>query len=462
VRRIEMHRYIPGTEADLARMLDKLGLTSSEDLFGDVPGELMLKGGLDLPEALSEQELVRKMKALSRKNSSLDDLVCFLGAGAYDHYIPAVVGQLVSRSEFYTSYTPYQPEISQGTLQAIFEYQTMICNLTGMDATNASMYDGATACVEAAKMAVDSTRRNTIAVSKTVNPEVRKVLGTYMDLCGFKIIEIDMDNGVTDLVRLKELLAGNSDLAAVIVQSPNFFGIVEDMDAVGELLNGSKTLFISYVDPISLAILKKPSEYGADIAVGEGQPLGNSLNFGGPYVGFLATREKLMRRLPGRIVGQTKDIDGKRAFVLTLQAREQHIRRSRASSNICSNQGLNALAAAIYMATMGEHGLKEVATQCVQKAHYAYRKLTESGVYKPLFDKPFFMEFAVIGPVEPAVVNNDLLGAGILGGYQLYRDYPEYRNSLLICVTEKRTKAEIDKLVETMLSTAAKEGRGMA
>jgi len=251
-------------------------------------------------------------------------------------------------------------------------------------------------------------------------------------------------------------------LAAVIVQSPNFFGIVEDMDAVGELLNGSKTLFISYVDPISLAILKKPSEYGADIAVGEGQPLGNSLNFGGPYVGFLATREKLMRRLPGRIVGQTKDIDGKRAFVLTLQAREQHIRRSRASSNICSNQGLNALAAAIYMATMGEHGLKEVATQCVQKAHYAYRKLTESGVYKPLFDKPFFMEFAVTGPVEPAVVNNDLLGAGILGGYQLYRDYPEYRNSLLICVTEKRTKAEIDKLVETMLSTAAKEGRGMA
>jgi len=457
-----MHRYIPNTEADLDCMLDRLGISSAEDLFSDIPKELLLKRGLDLPEALSEQELVQKMKSLSRRNSGVDDLTCFLGAGAYDHFIPVVVDKLISRSEFYTSYTPYQPEISQGTLQAIFEYQTMICNLTGMDATNASMYDGATACAEAAKMAIDSTRKNTIAVSKTVNPEVRKVLGTYMDLCGFNIVEVGMDNGATDISHLRELLDGNNDLAAIIVQSPNFFGIIEDMDAVGDLLSGSKTLFISYVNPISLAILKKPSEYGADIAVGEGQPLGNSLSFGGPYIGFIATREKLMRRLPGRIAGQTKDIDGKRAFVLTLQAREQHIRRSRASSNICSNQGLNALAAAIYMATMGESGLKEVATQCIQKAHYVQRKLTESGVYRPLFDRPFFMEFTVTGPPDPDVVNKDLLDAGILGGYRLSRDYPEYSHGLLICVTEKRTRSEIDKLVDTMLGTAAKEGRGMA
>lgn len=457
-----MHRYIPNTEADLACMLDRLGLSSVEDLFSDIPGELLLRRGLDLPEVLSEQELVQKMKALSRKNSGVDELTCFLGAGAYDHFIPTVVGQLVSRSEFYTSYTPYQPEISQGTLQAIFEYQTMICNLTGMDTTNASMYDGATACAEAAKMAIDSTRRNTVAVSKTVSPEVRKVLSTYMDLCGFNIVEIDMDNGATDVSHLKQLLLDKEDIAAVIVQSPNFFGIIEDMDAIGGILDGSKALFISYVNPISLSILKKPSEYGADIAVGEGQPLGNNLNFGGPYVGFLATCEKLMRRLPGRIVGQTKDVDGKRAFVLTLQAREQHIRRSRASSNICSNQGLNALAAAIYMATMGESGLKEVATQCLQKAHYAHRRLTESGVYIPLFDRPFFMEFAVTGAADPAVVNKDLLDVGILGGYQLSRDYPEYSNGLLICVTEKRTKEEIDMLVSTMLGTSAKERRGMA
>ncbi|NLL34515.1 MAG: aminomethyl-transferring glycine dehydrogenase subunit GcvPA [Clostridiales bacterium] len=455
-----MHRYIPNTEADLTCMLDRLGLSSIDELFRDIPRELLLENGLDLPEALSEQELISKMMGLSKKNSGVNELTCFLGAGAYDHFIPVVVGELVSRSEFYTSYTPYQPEISQGTLQAIFEYQTMICNLTGMDSTNASMYDGPTACAEAARMAVDSTRRNTIAVSRTVNPEVRKVLDTYMDLCGFKIVEIGMDNGATDISQLEEQL--NDDLAAVVVQSPNFFGIIEDMNAVGELLSGSKTLFISYVNPISLAVLKKPGEYGADIAVGEGQSLGNSLNFGGPYVGFLATTKKLMRKMPGRIVGQTTDVDGKRAFVLTLQAREQHIRRSKASSNICSNQGLNALASAIYMATMGESGLKEVATQCMQKAHYAQKKLTENGVYKPLFDRPFFMEFAVTSAVDPSSVNRDLLEAGILGGYQLSREYDEYTNGLLLCVTEKRTKAEIDKLVDCMLETAAKEGRGMA
>lgn len=453
-----MHRYIPNTNADLACMLDRLGLSSVEELFADIPEELLVQGGLNLPEALSELELVGKMKELSRKNRGVDDLTCFLGAGAYDHFIPAVVGQLVSRSEFFTAYTPYQPEISQGTLQAIFEYQTMICNLTGMDATNASMYDGATACAEAARMAVDSTRRNTIAVSKTVNPEVRKVLDTYMGLCGYKIVEIGMDKGATDMSQLKEIV-NDSDLAAVVVQSPNFFGVIEDMEGVGSILSSTKALFISYVDPISLAVLKKPSEYGADIAVGEGQSLGNSLNFGGPYVGFLATGSKLMRKMPGRIVGQTKDVDGKRAYVLTLQAREQHIRRGRASSNICSNQGLNALSSAIYMATMGESGLREVATQCMQKAHYAQKKLIESGAYMPLFDRPFFIEFVVTSAADPATVNKELLDKGILGGYLLSKEYPEYTNSLIMCVTEKRTKAEIDYLTTCMVSAATKKGR---
>lgn len=306
-----MHRYIPNTESDEKRMLDVIGAKSIEDLFRDIPKELQLNRGLNIGEALSEMELSQHMKDISGKNKNTNDLVCFLGAGAYDHYIPSIVKHLAGRSEFYTAYTPYQPEISQGTLQVIFEYQTMMCNLTGMDATNASMYDGATACVEAAIMAADSTRRNTVLVSKTVDPQVRKVLDSYMKFRDIEIVEIDMVEGVTDTDSLKQLIDKNT--AGVITQNPNFFGVIEDLNEVEQITHGNKSLLINYVDPISLGILKSPGELGVDIVVGEGQPFGNSLNFGGPYLGFLATNSKLVRKMPGRIVGQSEDVDGKRA-----------------------------------------------------------------------------------------------------------------------------------------------------
>ncbi len=443
-----MHRYIPNTEADERLMLDSIGATSIEDLFVDIPKELRLDRKLNLGNPLSEIELSSHMKKLSKINKSAEDLVCFLGAGAYDHYIPSIVNHLAKRSEFYTAYTPYQPEISQGTLQIIFEYQTMISSLTGMDVSNASMYDGATACVEAAMMAVESTRRSSIIVSKTVHPEVRKVLKSYMKFRDVEVVEVDMLDGVTDSDKLKSIIG--SGTAGVIVQNPNFFGIVEDFTEIEKITHEKKALLIDYVDPISLGILKSPVECGADIVVGEGQSLGNSLSFGGPYLGFLATNSKLMRKMPGRIVGQSEDVDGKRAFVLTLQAREQHIRRYKATSNICSNQGLNALMAAIYMTTMGKSGIKEVAEQCAQKSHYALKQLTKNGNFKPLFDKPFFKEFAVTSATESSKVNQELLKNHILGGYELEKDYPELKNGLLLCVTEKRTKAQIDKLSNVM------------
>lgn len=443
-----MHRYIPNTEAEEKLMLDSIGAKSIEDLFADIPAELRLNRRIDIHQAMSELELSSSMKKLSGANKSTEELVCFLGAGAYDHYIPSIVRHLAMRSEFYTAYTPYQPEISQGTLQAIFEYQTMICSLTGMEVTNASMYDGATACVEAAMMAVENARRSSVLVSKTVHPEIRRVLKSYMHFRDVEVVEVDMKDGVTDVEKLKTLAEAGT--AGVIVQNPNFFGIIEDLTDVEKIIHANKGVLIDYVDPISLGILKSPGESGVDIAVGEGQSLGNSLNFGGPYLGFLATNSKLMRKMPGRIVGQSDDVDGKRAFVLTLQAREQHIRRYKATSNICSNQGLNALMATIYMSTMGKAGLKEVALQSTRKAHYAMEQLTKSGKYKPLFNKPFFKEFAVVGEASAASVNNELLNNNILGGFQLDKEYPELKNSLLLCVTEKRTKEEIDKLARVM------------
>lgn len=443
-----MHRYIPNTDADERLMLDSVGVKSIEDLFVDIPGELRLDRKLDIRSALSELELSSHMKKLGNTNKSTDDLVCFLGAGAYDHYIPSIVRHLAMRSEFYTAYTPYQPEISQGTLQVIFEYQTMICSLTGMDVTNASMYDGATACVEAAMMAVENARRSSIIVSKTVHPEVRRVLKSYLRFRDVEVIEVDMTDGVTDVENLKILAEAGT--AGVIVQNPNFFGIIEDLTEVEKITHANKAVLIDYVDPISLGILKSPAESGVDIAVGDGQSLGNSLSFGGPYLGFLATTSKLMRKMPGRIVGQSEDVDGKRAFVLTLQAREQHIRRYKATSNICSNQGLNALMATIYMTTMGKKGLREVAEQSAKKAHYAIKQLTKNGKFKPLFNKPFFKEFAVTGEASSSMVNNELLKSNILGGFELSKEYPELKNGLLMCVTEKRTKEEIDKLAQVM------------
>lgn len=443
-----MHRYIPNTDGDKKLMLESIGAKSIEDLFNDIPNELKLNRKLNLGEALSETEIVEHMKKLVANNKNADELTCFLGAGAYDHYIPSIVKHLAMRSEFYTAYTPYQPEISQGTLQTIFEYQTLLCNLTGMDVTNASMYDGPTAAAEAAIMACENTRRKSVIVSKTVHPEVRKVMATYLKFRDIELKEVDMADGVTDIEKLKAMV--DKTTAAVLVASPNFFGIIEDVTEVEKIVHENKGNLIMYVDPISLGILKTPRELGADIVVGEGQSLGNRLNFGGPYIGFLATTSKLVRKLPGRIVGQTEDADGKRAFVLTLQAREQHIRRYKATSNICSNQGLNMVMSAIYMITMGKQGLREVALQSTQKAHYAYNELIKSGKFKPLFNKPFFKEFALTSDIQASKVNSQLLENGILGGYELGKDYSELSNGILFCVTEKRTKEEIDKLARVM------------
>ncbi|NLJ97886.1 MAG: aminomethyl-transferring glycine dehydrogenase subunit GcvPA [Tissierellia bacterium] len=440
-----MYPYIPNTKDDEQRMLEAIGFNKIEDLFSDIPDNVKLNRDLDLKPSMSELEVANYITKLSKENTTINDLTCFLGAGAYDHYIPSIVGHITSRSEFYTSYTPYQAEISQGTLQYIFEYQSLICNLTGMDVANASLYDGGTAIAEAAFMASNVTRRQEIVISKTVNPQAREVLKTYAHLQGIKVIEVEDEGGVTNLEELQSHVTDKT--AAVIVQSPNFFGIIEDIEAIEKVAHSQKrTLLIASVDPISLGILKTPASLGVDIVVGEGQALGIPLSFGGPYLGFIATKKSHMRKLPGRIVGETIDTEGKRAFVLTLQAREQHIRREKATSNICSNQGINTLAAAVYLVTLGKKGLREVALQATQKAHYAMNEITKSGKYKPLFDKPFFKEFAITSSADADEINSKLLEEKILGGYSLGKEYPQYKNGILYAVTEKRTKEEIDRL----------------
>ncbi len=442
------HKYLPTTSADEQEMLKVIGVDTIEDLFNDIDKNLQLNRALNLEGPFSEYEVGKKIGGLAKKNLTTDDLVCFLGAGAYDHYVPALIGALASRSEFFTAYTPYQPEISQGTLQSIFEYQSMITELTGMYVTNASMYDGATGAAEAAIMATDDTKRNSIIVSKTVSPEVRRVLKTYLGMRDIELVEIDMEDGATDIEKLKAAL--NDDTAGVLIQNPNFFGVIEDMEELEKVIHANKSLLINYVDPISLGILKSPGEIGADIVVGDGQGLGLPLKYGGAYLGFFSATKKLMRKMPGRIVGQTVDVDGKRAFVLTLQAREQHIRRFKATSNICSNQGLMSLMAGMYMATLGKEGLKEVATQSTKKAHYAMEQITKGGKFKPLFNKPFFKEFAVTSTADAGDVNAGLLKENILGGFELGKEYKEFENGLLIAVTEKRSIEEIDKLASAM------------
>lgn len=443
-----MYPYLPVTKKDQEIMLSSIGVDKIDDLFEDIPKEIRLNKSLNINARMSELEVQAYISKMAKSNKSCDDLTCFLGAGAYDHYIHSLIKHLTSRSEFYTAYTPYEAEISQGTLQAIFEYQTMIANITGMDTANASMYDGATACVEAGQMAVAATRRKSIIVSRLVNPETRKVLKTYYRFKNIDLIELDELDGATDIEKLSAAL--NKDVAAFIIQTPNFLGIIEDLSEVEKLVHANKSLLIVSCDPISLGILKSPGECGADIVIGDGQALGNNLNYGGPYLGFMATTKKYLRKLPGRIVGQTTDSEGKRGYVLTLQAREQHIRRQKASSNICSNQALNALTALIYLSTMGKSGLKEVATQCMQKSHYAFDQLTKGSKYKSVFNKPFFKEFVVSSKTSVKDINASLLDNQILGGYDLESDYSNYKNSMLICVTEKRTKCEIDKLTSVM------------
>jgi glycine dehydrogenase subunit 1 len=438
-------RYIGLTDADRKAMLAEIGVSDIRDLFSDVPDSVLLNRKLDLPNPLSEMEVIKRLKTLAEKNIDTDHSICFLGAGAYDHFIPANIGALMSRQEFYTAYTPYQPEISQGTLQAIFEYQTLICQLTGMDVANASMYDGATSLTEAAILAVDATNKKEVLVAANIHPESLQVLKTYANFRDIKVTEVSCPEGQMDLTDLRGKL--NENIATVILQNPNFFGIIEEVDHVAELAHQNNSLLIVSADPISLGLLKSPGELGADIVVGEGQSLGNQLNYGGPYLGFFAAKEKWMRKMPGRIVGQTVDKEGRRGFVLTLQTREQHIRREKATSNICSNQGLNALAATMYLTFLGKNGLKEVAELCLQKAHYTYDKLLSTGKFKAAFEKPFFKEFAVISQKPVEGLNRDLQEEGFIGGYPLERNFPEMKNGWLVSVTEKRTKEEIISFV---------------
>lgn len=444
----KQYPYIPATFEDEQKMLKACKVESIDDLFSDIPEDLKLNRELNLEESKSELEVSQIITEMADKN--IDDLTCFLGAGAYDHYIPSLIKHITSRSEFYTAYTPYQAEISQGTLQSIFEFQSMIAEITKMDIANASMYDGATAATEACIMSISKTRRNKVVVPKTVHPETREVLKTYLQFKDCEVVEVDYDKelGTTDLNKLRE--AVDDDTACVLVQNPNFFGMIEDVDEMGVIAHDNKAMYVMSVNPITLSLLKSPGEVGADIAVGDAQPLGNSLNFGGPYVGFLAIKSGLIRKMPGRVVGQTVDADGNRTYVLTLQTREQHVRREKATSNICSNQGLNALIASIYLATMGKKGYEEVAMQNMQKSHYAEKKFAASKNLEPVFKGKFFNEFVVKCPGSVDELNEKLLDKKILGGYKLEKDYPELKDCMLICVTEKRTAKEIDNLVNVM------------
>jgi len=438
--------YIPNTEEDQKEMLKEIGAESIEALFCAIPQNLRLKTDLNLPSSLSEMELVKEMRELSEKNAHLDEYVSFLGAGSYDHFIPALVDHLSGRSEFYTSYTPYQAEASQGILQATYEYQSLICQLFQMDVCNASLYEGATALAEAVILAHKINHRKKVLVVKSVHPESRQVLTTYIEkTLGLSVIEIDYQNGVTDLTKLEEKIS--KDTSCVIVQNPNFFGCLEKVKKIEEITHQAGSLYIVSVDPISLGLLIAPGEYKADIAVGEGQVLGNELNFGGPYLGIFTCKREFLRKIPGRIVGETTDKEGRRGFVLTLQTREQHIRRERATSNICTNQALNALRSAIYLSTLGEKGLAKVAEFCLQKAHYAARRIYQIPGFEPTFTSPFFKEFAVRCPIPPNKINKLLWDNKILGGFELRRLYPQLENSLLFCVTEKRTRGDIDRLI---------------
>lgn len=440
--------YIPNTEDDLKIMLKEMEVSGFEELITSVPESLRLKKQLQLPRGLSELELKNLLEKISGENRSPDSLISFLGGGAYDHFIPSPVNHILLRSEFYTAYTPYQPEVSQGTLQSIYEYQSLICQLTEMEVANASMYDGASAVAEAALLSLAETGRNEILVSASLNPNYHKVLCTYCERGGIKIRKIDLKDGTTDLELLEKKLS--SKTAGFILQSPNFFGLVENAAEIEKMVHSAGALLIMACDPVSLAILKTPGEYGADVAVGEGQPLGNSLNFGGPFLGFFTCRKSLIRRMPGRIVGATVDSKDRKGFVLVLQTREQHIRREKATSNICTNEALCALAAAVYLSLLGKNGLRKVAELCLQKSHYAAEQISKIDGFKLKFQKPFFKEFVIETPIPAKRVVKLLLKKNILAGIDLSMFDRKLKNCLLVSVTEKRTKEEIDRLVENL------------
>ncbi|TYR82433.1 aminomethyl-transferring glycine dehydrogenase subunit GcvPA [Priestia megaterium] len=442
-----VHRYLPMTEEDQKEMLAKIGVNSVDELFSDIPESVRFQGEYNIKKAASESQLVKELTQLAGKNANVKEYTSFLGAGVYDHYMPVIVDHVISRSEFYTAYTPYQPEISQGELQAIFEFQTMICELTGMDVANSSMYDGGTALAEAAMLSAGQTRKKKVLVSAAVHPESRDVLKTYAAGQYIEVIEIPTENGVTSITALAEKM--DDDVAAVIVQYPNFFGQVEPLKEIEKVAHQGKGMFVVSSNPLSLGILTPPGQFGADIVVGDAQPFGIPTQFGGPHCGYFATTAKLMRKIPGRLVGQTVDENGKRGFVLTLQAREQHIRRDKATSNICSNQALNALAASVAMTALGKQGVKEMALQNLSKAHYAYQALKNKGI-PVVFEGSFFNEIVVKLPLSIKRVNEQLLSRQMIGGYDLGRDYTELENHMLLAFTELRTKEEIDQLVNEL------------
>ncbi|UJS15985.1 MAG: aminomethyl-transferring glycine dehydrogenase subunit GcvPA [Candidatus Jettenia sp.] len=438
--------YIPNTEHDGEMMLGEMKVPSFESLLKDIPAPLR-NFSLSLRQGLSEPEVLRVLRDLSGGNISTDTCISFLGAGAYEHYIPSIVDHLASRSEFYTCYTPYQPEVSQGTLQVIYEFQTVMCELTGMDVSNASLYDGSTALAEAALLSLRLHEKNKIICSRAIHPEYQQVLKTYLKGLHTEIIEIDTPEGITDTDQLKKMV--DDKTSAVLIQSPNFFGCIEDMETISNIAHKQGALFIACVNPISLGVLKSPGEYDADIAVGEAQVLGNYINYGGPYLGFFTVKKEFLRRIPGRIVGETVDSEGRRCFVLTLQAREQHIRRQKATSNICTNQGLLALRACIYVCALGKAGMAELANLNIQKSHYAYERLCALNTVKPVFKNPFFHEFVLKaqGNIPVNKMNEYLLKKGIIGGLELSGFYPELDNCMLLCVTETKTKESIDRLI---------------
>lgn len=446
-RNMTTHRYLPMTEQDQKEMLAAIGVDSVDELFQDIPEKVRFKGQYNIKKAKSETALLKELTQLASKNADLKQNVSFLGAGVYDHYIPTIVDHVISRSEFYTAYTPYQPEISQGELQAIFEFQTMICELTGMDVANSSMYDGGTALAEAAMLSCGQTKRKKVLISEAVHPESREVLKTYAKGQYIEVVEIPHENGVTNLDALKAEIDDN--VAAVIVQYPNFFGQIEPLKEIEPIAHQFKGLFVVSSNPLALGVLTSPGSFGADIVIGDAQTFGIPSAFGGPHCGYFAVTNKLMRKVPGRLVGQTTDENGKRGFVLTLQAREQHIRRDKATSNICSNQALNALAASVAMTALGKKGVKEMAAQNIHKTQYAQHVFKDKG-FDVAFTGPSFNEFVIKLSKPVKEVNQKLLQKGIIGGYDLGRDYPGLENHMLVAVTELRTKEEIDNFVEEL------------
>ncbi len=441
--------YISLTEPEIREMLARIGVSTVDDLFAPIPEKARCRGDLALPAAVSELEIGRELTQAAADTTTLDGMNSFLGAGAYDHFIPSVIDHLAGRTEFYTAYTPYQPEASQGMLTAIFEYQSMIAALTGMEVSNASLYDGASGLAEAVMMAVSIKRRcKKVVVSGAVHPEYLETVRTYLANLDAELVVVAPENGVTDAAALAA--AVDRDTACVAFQNPNFFGNLEDVVALARAAREQGALVIASVDPISLGVLAPPGEYDADICVGEGQGLGGELFFGGPYFGFFASKQEYIRRMPGRVVGETTDGQGRRGYVLTFQTREQHIRRAKATSNICTNQGIIALRGAMYLATLGPQGIREVAELCLSKSHYAAERLAALPGYRLAFDVPFFKEFVLECPKPATEIACDVRPDGIQPGVPLSRWFPEMENHLLVAVTEKKSREEIDALVDAL------------